>query len=165
VVAFCKQHKGKRVGNGECTALVAAALQAAGARMHGGVDFNWGKLIYVLERDGENFKATGQIKDVRPGDIVQFFNVELAGAIDDGSSYTLHARQHTAIVARVQDDGTMINIYHQNYNGRKTVMATSLRLGDLQQGRFAIYHPIPRTRSQQQERPPLSDRNVEPSLP
>ena len=29
VVAFCKEHRGKRVGNGECTTLAAAALSAA----------------------------------------------------------------------------------------------------------------------------------------
>jgi len=181
VVAFCKQHKGKRVGNGECTSLAAAALRAAGAKMHGWgdskggeprrgdngreTDFNWGELIYVLERDGTKFKATGQIKDVRPGDIIQFSNVELEGAIDDYSSYTLRARHHTAIVSAVQDDGMAIKLYHQNSNGVKRVTATSLRLSDLQQGRFSIYHPIPRTPRQPSERPPMPDRPMEPSLP
>jgi len=179
VVAFCKQHKGKRVGNGECTSLAEAALRAASARRRGwadarrgdrsrrddelAADYVWGELVYVLERDGTKFKATGQIKDVRPGDIIQFSNVELAGAIDDYSGYTLTAKHHTAIVSGVRDDGMVVNIYHQNSNGRKLVTATSLRLDDLQHGQFRIYHPIPRTRSQPTERPPMSDRPVTPT--
>jgi hypothetical protein len=170
VLAFCKEHKGKPVGDGECTSLASAALQSAGAKMHGwgerkGNDrtrrsgprrgeFNWGDLVYVLERDGTEFKHTGELKDVRPGDIIQFSNVELAGAIDDFSNYTLHARHHTAIVSAVRDDGMAIHVYHQNSNGVKRVTATTVRLADLQQGRFSIYHPIPRTRNELGRQPP-----------
>jgi len=168
VVAFCKQHHGKRVGNGECTSLVEAALRAAGARRRDWrdrsrrddeltADYVWGELIYVLERDGTNLKATGQIEDVRPGDIIQFRDVELAGPSDDGR-YTMTAKHHTAVVSVVQDNGMVLKIYHQNYNGRKVVTADRLRLADLQQGRLRIYHPLPRRGSQPTDRPPLSAR-------
>jgi hypothetical protein len=173
VVDYCKQHRGKRVGNGACTVLVAAALQSAGAKLRGpdeptrgdrgpASDFNWGELVFVLERNDAEFRTTGQIKDVRPGDIIQFTNTTLTGTVDDYTSYTMTARHHTAIVSGVQEDGTVLKIYHQGANGRKRVSATSLRLVDLQRGRFSIYHPIARTPSQ---RPPLSDRPLTPPLP
>ena len=160
IVAFCKHHKGKRVGSGECSALAEAAMQSAGAQPHGWGDrsrgedervddYNWGKLTYSLERDGTNFKSTGQFKSVRPGDIIQYRDVELAGQSDDGR-YKATAKHHTAIVSGVEGDG-MLRIYHQNFNGRRVVMADRLRLGDLQQGRLSIYRPIPRARRQSDE--------------
>jgi myosin tail region-interacting protein MTI1 len=160
IVAFCKHHKGKRVGSGECSALAEAAMRSAGAQPHGwgdrsrGVDerfddYNWGELIYSLEREGTNFKSTGQLKSVRPGDIIQYRDVELAGQNDDGY-YRASAKHHTAVVSGVEGDG-MLRIYHQNFNGRRVVMADRLRLGDLQQGRLSIYHPIPRARRQSDE--------------
>jgi hypothetical protein len=127
-------------------------------------DFNWGELFYVLERDGTRSKVTGQINDVRPGDIIQFTNTTLAGALDGYASYTMKAKNHSAIVARVEEDATVLKIYHQGANGRKRVSLTSLRLGDLQRGRFSIYHPIPHNVNQ----PPKStrpERGVTPSSP
>lgn len=167
VVAFCKQHKGKCVGKGECSNLAEAALRAAGAKSRGrhhyrGGDFGgdlrgnedermadyvWGELVFVLEHDGAHLKATGQISDVRPGDIIQFRDAELAGPSDDGH-YTVTAKHHTAIVSGVQNKGMVLKIYQQNTNGRRFVTADRLRLSDLQQGRLRIFHPIPRTRSQ-----------------
>jgi hypothetical protein len=35
ILEYCKQQQGKRVGNGSCTTFVGAALQSAGARLHG----------------------------------------------------------------------------------------------------------------------------------
>ena len=151
-------------------------MRAAGARMCGPdgprqrddgckTDLNWGELFYVLERDGTKFKATGQIKDVRPGDIIQFSNVQLAGAIDDYSGYSLRADSTRRSSPAPKDDGMAINIYHQNSNGIKRVTGTTLRLADLQQGRFSIYHPIPRTPRQPSERPLMPDRPRDPSFP
>src|SRR5580704_19615600 len=173
VVDYCKQHRGKRVGNGACSILAIAALQSAGASLHGPDDpnggnrgrdggFNWGELVFVLERDGAEFKTTGEVKDVRPGDIIQFTNTTLTGTVDDYTSYTMSARHHTAIVAGIQEDGTVLKIYHQGANGRKVVSSASLRLVDLQRGRFTIYHPIARTPSQRTQKPPMADRPVSP---
>jgi hypothetical protein len=156
VVAFCKEHKGKRVGNGECTSLVMAALLSAGAKPHGFGDhrrtppkrgeFNWGELVYTLERSGGgDLKWTGKFENVRPGDIVQFKDVELAGKTDTGT-YTARAQHHSAVVSGVNKDEGILRIYHQNYNGHKAVMPDLVRLADLQVGRFQIYHPLPATR-------------------
>jgi hypothetical protein len=161
VVAFCKQHKGEVVGNGECSSLAEAALEAAGAKQRGPRDPNggdvglngdyvWGKLVLVLESDGRNIKATGQIKDVRPGDIIQFRDAQLAGVRGDGR-YIMTATHHTAVVSGVQSNGMVLKIYQQNYNGRRVVMADRFRLTDLHQGRLRIFHPIPRPRSEPTE--------------
>lgn len=166
VVAFCKQHRGKRVGNGECSSLADAALRAAGARRHGwgdrvgrggggrgtderGDDYQWGDFVCSVQREGTELKTTGQFRDIRPGDIIQYRDVELAGAGEDGP-YTATARHHTAVVSAIQEDG-MLRIYHQNFNGRRVVMADRLRAADLQQGRLSFYHPIPRTRRQPED--------------
>jgi hypothetical protein len=173
VVDYCKQHRGKRVGNGACTILAMAALQSAGANLRGPDDpkggnrgrdggFNWGELVFVLERDGAEFKTTGEVKDVRPGDIIQFTNTTLSGPVDDYTSYTMSARHHTAIVSGVQENGTVLKIYHQGANGRKVVSSASLRLVDLQRGRFTIYHPIARTPNESPKKPPMADRPVTP---
>jgi hypothetical protein len=165
VVAFCKEHRGKRVGNGECTTLAVAALQAAGAETHGPIEssrnvdeprdnFNWGERIFTVERDGTNPKTKGQFRDVRPGDIIQYQDVELAGVTDIGT-YTARSRRHTAIVFGVDKEEIVLKLYHQNYNGRKAVTTDRLRLADLQHGRLSIFHPIQRARRQPNDRAPL----------
>jgi hypothetical protein len=156
VIAYCKEHKGKRVGNGSCTEFVGAALQAAGAKLRGpddpiqqeaASDFNWGERFFVVERDRGDFRVTGRIADVRAGDIIQFTNTTLTGALDEVATYTMKARHHTAIISGVEEDGNVLKIYHQGANGRKRVSLTSLRLRDLQKGRFDIFHPIEQTES------------------
>ena len=100
-----------------------------------------------MERSGgsENFKWTGKFENVRPGDIVQFKDVELAGYTDTGT-YTAQARHHSAVVYGVNKEEGILKIYHQNYNGHKAVMTDRVRMADLQEGRFSIYHPLPATR-------------------
>jgi hypothetical protein len=158
VVAFCKEHKGKRVGNGECVTLAVAALSAAGAEMHGPFEanrnadeprdnFSWGERIFTVEREGTNLKSTGQFRDIQPGDIIEYHDVELAGYNGHGP-YTAQARHHTAIVFGVDKEEFVLKLYHQNSNGRKAVITGRLRVADLQHGRVSIYHPIPRAQRQ-----------------
>jgi hypothetical protein len=170
VLAFCKEHKGKRVGNGECTTLVVAALQSAGGQTHGHRNpdatdepadgLNWGERVFVLERQTGPFKTTGRIQDVRPGDIVQFRDTFLSGPDGNFGNYTMRSHRHTAVVAQLDDSGTSIKIWHQNSNGYKKVTARWIQLTDLQQGRFDIYRPIARARRPSQEKP-IDDRSPE----
>lgn len=152
VVAFCKEHRGKRVGNGACTAMVSAALQAAGAKPHGWGDrrtaprrgeFNWGKLVFTVERDGTDFKTTGKFQDIRPGDVLQYRNVQFVGSTDAGGTYTIEAHHHSAILAGVDRSEGILRIYQQNFNGRKGVTSDRIRLPDLQTGRLSFYRPLP----------------------
>jgi hypothetical protein len=177
VLEYCKQHQGKRVGNASCTVFVAAALQSAGARLHGpdavkngsqqgpSDDFNWGELVFVLERVGTEFKTKGDIRNVRPGDIIQFTRTTLSGPLDDSSTYTMTARHHTAIVAGVLEHGTVLNIYHQGANGRKVVSTDQLRLLDLQRGRFTIFHPIAKTASESTPTSSLPKESEDSTMP
>jgi hypothetical protein len=163
VLAFCREHKGKRVGNGECTTLVVAALRAAGGQTHGPRNpdandepadgLNWGERVFVLERQAGPLKTTGRIQDVRPGDIVQFRDTLLSGPDGNFGTYTMRSHRHTAVVAQLDDSGTAIKIYHQNSNGHKIVTARWIQLTDLRQGRFDIYHPVPRVRHPPHEQP------------
>ena len=102
IVAFCKEHRGKRVGNGECTTVATAALLAAGAKPHGWVDrrtpprrgeFNWGKLVFTVERDVPTSKRPAV--SLPPRDVLQFQNVKLEGVTDFGT-YTAQAQHHSA---------------------------------------------------------------------
>jgi hypothetical protein len=155
IVAFCKEHRGKRVGNGECTSLVTAALLSAGAKPHGWGDhrrqppkrgeINWGELVYTLERNGEDLKWTGKFDDIRRGDILQFRNVQLAGSTNIGT-YSAQAQHHSAIIYGMDKEEGILKIYHQNFNGHKAVMTDRVRLADLQDGRFSVYHPLPAAR-------------------
>jgi len=153
IVAFCKEHRGKRVGNGQCTAMVTAALLAAGAKPHGWGDrrtpprrgeFNWGKLVFTVERDGTDFKTTGKFQEIRPGDILQYQNVQLEGFTDFGT-YTAQAQHHSAIISGVDKDEGVLKIYQQNFNGHKGVTSDRIRLADLQTGRLSFYRPLPAT--------------------
>ncbi len=76
IVSYCKDHKGQSVGSGECAHLAEQALLACGGQRRGTDspnpgDYVWGDLIYTVERVGNKLKTTGQVKKVRPGDIVQ----------------------------------------------------------------------------------------------
>ena len=64
-----------------------------------------------MERSGgsENFKWTGKFENVRPGDIVQFKDVELAGYTDTGT-YTAQARHHSAVVYGVNKEEGILKI-------------------------------------------------------
>src|ERR1039457_3852143 len=75
VVDFCKHHLGEKIGNGECAGLAFQALKAAGAKTRGGPDapekgnYVWGKQILLITGTPDGSKLTGQLSDVRPGDI------------------------------------------------------------------------------------------------
>ncbi len=177
ILEFCKEHQGKRVGNGSCTSFVGAALQSAGARLGGpdavkqdphrkrADDFNWGEFVFAVERVGADFKTKGDAKAVRPGDIIQFTHTTVTGSFDDGSTYTMTAKHHTAIVAGVLAQGTVLNIYHQGANGRRAVSGDQLRLLDLQSGRFTIFHPIARTIDKPTPRSPASNEPDDSATP
>jgi hypothetical protein len=67
VVKFCKDNKGKMVGDGECGTLAQAAIREAGgkrvdefAESPGPGDYAWGELVFVLEvQDGKRKREPG----------------------------------------------------------------------------------------------------------
>ncbi len=148
VVAFCEKNLNEKVGDGECAALAAQALRAAGARGRNGDnprkdDYVWGKEIFVLEYDSQGLKATGKYEGIQPGDIIQYRDAVFKGRKGSKGTYSSSAPHHTAIVYKVGAKGHELKILEQNANGRKTVAEASLRLDDLKEGWIRIYHPVP----------------------
>jgi surface antigen len=128
VFAFAKDHRGQLVGDGQCYALAAAAVEAAGGKPNSDLgptgedaDYVWGKRITTITPSG------GWPAAVKRGDIIQFRNVQLTKQVDtvkpDGSYYTNTANQtythHTAVVSAVR--GNLIDVFQQNISGDQTV--------------------------------------------
>jgi len=148
VLAFCEQHKGEQVGNGECATLAGQALKAAGAKGRGkddpnGGDYNWGDLIFTIKAEAGGPKGEGKRTDIRPGDVIQFRDAKFFGKRPNGKgTYSQSAPHHTAIVQQVDDSGSVVKILHQNFGGKKVVHETTLRLNDLQEGWLRFYRPV-----------------------
>jgi hypothetical protein len=147
VVAYCQEHKGEQVREGECSSLADEALREAGAKPRGSDDpgpgdYVWGKLVLRLERDNSGLTSSGKREDVKPGDVIQFRDIKFQGRRGNGS-YTLTMPHHTAVVVRVEDRGRTLRILHQNWAGKKVVQETTLRLDDLKGGWLRVYEPEP----------------------
>jgi hypothetical protein len=147
VVDFCKKNVGKQVGDGECYALGAAALKAAGARLDfkddpGPGDAVWGARVYTLEaKDGKQVEDAVKGQSVQPGDVIQFRGTTFAGKIGD-VEYSLIATQHTAVVIGVGAGGKELTVLHQNWNDKRTVQKELFRMKDLKSGWVRIYKPL-----------------------
>jgi hypothetical protein len=129
---YAESMLGKQVGNGECWTLVNAALNKAGAKQPG----QGGYGTYVFGKEVA-------LKDVKPGDILQFENVVFKHTNPNGSSYTNNFPHHTAIVNKVQ--GRQIDLLHQNVNGNRTVQTGTINLDHKQPGGTLLgYRPQPR---------------------
>lgn len=149
VVEWARQQFGECVGNGECTTLVTDAYRRFGIRRlppYGpDADYVWGEPIE-------------QLRDVRPGDVLQFRDAELRTTrrVRRGGGLAIEVMtrsfdHHTAVVEAVRDRGRTLVILHQNTgtNGmteaeRRRVQRDTLKLDDLQPGGWIkAYRPIP----------------------
>jgi hypothetical protein len=142
VVAFARSKLGQRVGNGECTTLVAAALRHAGARLPGRGQGAWGREL----------KSLGE---AQPGDILQFEDAIFVRrrVREDGALVTLTFKHphHTAIVAAVRkrDPKPVVVILHQNASvdggdeaDRKVVQEWTIDLAEKRGGTVKAYRPV-----------------------
>lgn len=138
VVDFCEHHLGETIGNGECAGLAFQALKAADAKTRGGPDapekgdYVWGRQILLIEGTPDGPELTGQLSDVRPGDIVQYHDTKFV---------TAHFAHHTAIVREV--DAKSLKVYQQHVNGTEIVVEGAVRVDKLAQGWLRFYRPIP----------------------
>jgi len=139
VIDFCKNHMGEKVGNGECAGLAFQALKAAGAKPRGGPDspgkgdYVWGKQILLIESTPDGPKTTGQLSDVRPGDIIQYHDTKFV---------TAHFAHHTAIVREINERS--LKVYQQHINGTEIVGEGAVRIDKLANGWLRFYRPIPK---------------------
>jgi hypothetical protein len=146
IVAFCQEHKGEQVGDGECATLANHALRAAGARGRGNdnpnkSDYTWGSRVFTIEGQEDTPKTEGKSIDIKAGDIIQLRDVKFKGR-RPGGTYSMSFPHHTAIVAGVEDGGQTVHIFHQNFGGKKIVMNATYKLGDLKEGWMRFYRPV-----------------------
>ncbi len=145
VAAFARSNLGKPVGDGICITLAIEALRDAGAR---GFPLSDPKGDYVWGA------PVAEFKDALPGDILQFRDAVFHGKRSVGRTryVTWHHEypHHTAIVARVEQGGKLIAVYHQNvdFQGKESdrdkVQEGELRMDSLQPGGWVkIYRPVP----------------------
>jgi hypothetical protein len=148
VLAFCKEHLGEQVGNGECWTLAHEAVRSAGAKSSPAYkdspnkgDYVWGDLVYGVEvKDGKPVQ-TGAAGKVRPGDVAQLRDAKFSGRRPGGGTYTQSTPHHTAVVAAVGGGGTVLGVLHQNWGGKKTVHELTFNLNDLKAGWVKVYRP------------------------
>lgn len=118
---------GQQVGRGECWDLVNETLAFCNAKQpgQGGYgSYEFGKAV--------------DLKDVIPGDILQFENV-----VFKNGGYTYNYPHHTAIVRRVT--GREIELLHQNVNNVRRVQTGTINLDHKQPGgTLNAYRPQPR---------------------
>src|SRR5262249_10283955 len=128
VEAYARSHLNQTVrwqpqyyGNEQCTDLVLAALNSAGAKTdadfgtvgNNGSDYIWGTLALKRTVGG---MGSGQWSDIKPGDILQFSNVKIVNP--DGSWSTMG--HHSAIVSKNLGNG-QLTVLEQNSNGHHYV--------------------------------------------
>jgi hypothetical protein len=140
VLAFAQAQLGtmKQIGDGQCTGLVIAALQAAGAKttydygISGGdsVDYRWGNLV-LTARPGISLAGFAQ---VRPGDVLQFRSVRYSG-----NPYT--TEHHSALVS-ANLGGGRFRVIEQNSNNHHYAEEHEINLAAMTQGTVWIYRPV-----------------------
>lgn len=113
IVAFPRQRRGQRVGDGECFTLADRALSNAGAKSaadFGAItpetDYVWGTSV--------------NLSDVQPGDIIQLRDYRYDREVETRTSREITTDEdfqerphHTAIVERVDGNGA-ITVLEQN---------------------------------------------------
>lgn len=144
VVEFARGSLGRKVGDGECTSLAAEALRFAGVRREAGG--SWGDPV-------------AQIRDARPGDILQFENATFVQrrARPDGVvvKWTLWTPHHTAVVAATagRDRDFQMTLLHQNVHlpgtnaaEGKVVQEWTLSPSEMKAGTVKAFRPVPSRR-------------------
>lgn len=120
LVAFCKEHMGKQVGNGECWTLADEAFKACKLKRPTEDARVWGRLV-----DWEKEK-------LMPGDIVEYRSAKFSNGSATGP-------EHTSVVIKGGRKSGVIA--EQNWGGDKTVRESSLDLKDLTSGEIMVYRP------------------------
>lgn len=163
VVAFAESKLGQRVGDGQCTSLAVEALRHAGVRPPRGRGASWGEEVEAL-------------RDVKPGDILQFENAVFVRrrALENGGLLTSTQTfpHHTAIVARVRKRGPrpILVILHQNVGGadaddadRKVVQQATLNFAEKRGGTIKVYRPSGEPAEEPRPGPSRGERGSDPS--
>jgi hypothetical protein len=144
ILAFCTDHLGQQVSDGECAMLVNEAFKESGAMRKKDIpkpagdtlrddDYVWGKLL-------------GPNDEVLPGDIIQLRDVVIKTR-KGNRTWTETMTHHTAVIKAVLGKNHFA-VLHQNAGGvtaekKKTVHAGEFDLNFKTQGEYWIYRPLP----------------------
>jgi hypothetical protein len=133
VLQYAISHIGQRLGRGECTDLVTAALAAAGARpgdtSSADGHYVWGRKI--------NFPTEAAM----PGDIIQLVKVTLSYKTANSSGSWSTSTQHSAIIESAS--GKLLHVIQQNAPTGSAVGRGDIDLNwTLVSGDYAIYRPL-----------------------
>jgi hypothetical protein len=121
VLQYAQSVVGRKIGNGQCTELAIAALQAAGARPNSG--YTWGTQLR-------------SVNELQPGDVVQLHDARFEYA---NGSWSASTGPHTAIVTSVQ--GSVIQVLEQNISS-SPVQAGQYDVTYMTAGRIEFYRPV-----------------------
>ena len=131
VLAFAQSKLGTFVGDGGCTRLIEAALEAVGAQPGSNFDepgfYVWGRKL-----------AAGEA--ISPGNIIQFApgtRFETANS----SLWMDSTFGHAAIIESIS--GTTITMLNQNMSG-SPVVRTTVDLSTIVSGSFSVYQAVPK---------------------
>jgi hypothetical protein len=89
------------------------------------------------------------MRDVQPGDILQFENTVFVSSqfLENGALYTeTHEYpHHTAVVLRVRKRGKkpILVVLHQNVGGTKIVQEGAIDMAQMRRGSLKAYRPAP----------------------
>jgi hypothetical protein len=150
VEKFARDRIGRKVGDGQCTALAIEALKAAGAK----TTFDYG--VSGPDADYQWGQFVARFDDARPGDVIQFRGVKISSTrttrTPDGGAYTetrsLDIEHHTAVVA-ANLGGGKFKVLEQNVGAagasdavKQIVQLNELNLNDMTEGKVWIYRPV-----------------------
>ncbi|HEX2747092.1 MAG TPA: CHAP domain-containing protein [Verrucomicrobiales bacterium] len=119
ILAYCREHSGKQVGNGECWTLADECFKACELKRPGGRV--WGRKLDPAKEKPQ------------PGDIVEFRSAKFA----DGG---MTGPEHTAIVVALGKKGHL-TVAEQNWGGHKTVHERDMDPAGLKSGEMMFYRP------------------------
>jgi hypothetical protein len=140
-LAFALEHMGQKIGRGECWDLAAQPLNALGAAWDG--HFGFGKKIGTGGSSGLKLE---QDATPMPGDIIHFIKVKASWTKThpNGSrawgSETLGMPDHVAFLKEF-DGKTTLTLLHQNVNGKRYMVETTLDIANIKSGTYYIYRP------------------------
>lgn len=132
ILSYAKPKMGQKIGSGQCTDFVVAALEAANRKpgdFSNQSNYIWGRQLASNER-------------MLAGDIVQFEN-----CVFKTSNSTWMAPHHTAIILKEfgngQTNGTRLVLIHQN-DGAQVVSQREIDLNSRTSGTVKVFRALPK---------------------
>ncbi len=144
VLRFCESNYSKKVGDGQCAALNAAAISTAGASRFPptglNADYVWGTKVATLKP-----KSYSGAASILPGDMIQFRNAKFYRkySLPKGGwkSYSKSCAHHSAVIRATGQKGLYLWVYQQNSGGKKFVTRGWFDFRYMTAGTAWVYRP------------------------